>query len=169
MRIPCSSRKPRSPNSKPSSNKFAAVTRNALKRCRRVWLDGLVTAFSDRIHPIDVNVAVRAGRLLPYCQSGRPRHRFHDAVLAATAQVHGHGLLTKRRLRLRRLDAGQSGVPLNEPFCSAGIRTKRRPREVARIRLTGKMAHDDLVCPPPVSARDHPAWMSPTKRCGEGY
>src|SRR5271166_3746022 len=30
-------------------------------------------------------------------------------------------------------------------------------RTVARIRLTGKMAHDDLVCPPPVSARDHPA------------
>jgi antitoxin (DNA-binding transcriptional repressor) of toxin-antitoxin stability system len=29
------------------------------------WLDGLVTTFSDRIHPIDVNVAIRAGRLLP--------------------------------------------------------------------------------------------------------
>jgi hypothetical protein len=27
---------------------------------------------------------------------GPARHRFHDAVLAATAQVHGHGLLTKR-------------------------------------------------------------------------
>ena len=30
-------------------------------------------------------------------------------------------------------------------------------RTVARIRLTGKMAHDDFVFPPPVSARDHPA------------
>jgi len=60
------------------------------------WLDGLVTAFSDRIHPVDVKIAVRAGRLLPYCQAGHLRHRFHDAVLAATAQVHGHGLLTKR-------------------------------------------------------------------------
>ena len=28
---------------------------------------------------------------------------------------------------------------------------------VARIRLSGKMAHDDLVFPPSVSARDHPA------------
>src|SRR5271170_4458368 len=30
-------------------------------------------------------------------------------------------------------------------------------RTIARIRLTGKMAHDDLVCPPPVSACDYPA------------
>jgi Beta-lactamase len=28
---------------------------------------------------------------------------------------------------------------------------------VARCGLPGKMANDDLVCPPPVSARDHPA------------
>jgi toxin FitB len=60
-------------------------------------LDGLVTTFRDRIHPIDVNVAIRAGRLLPYRQQADdPRHRFHDAVLAATAQIHGHRLLTKR-------------------------------------------------------------------------
>jgi hypothetical protein len=29
-------------------------------------------------------------------QSDDARHRFHDAVLAATAQIHGHRLLTKR-------------------------------------------------------------------------
>jgi toxin FitB len=61
------------------------------------WLDGLVATFGDRIHPIDVNVAIRAGRLLPYRQQSEDaRHRFHDAVLAATAQIHGHRLLTKR-------------------------------------------------------------------------
>jgi hypothetical protein len=38
-----------------------------------------------------------ASGLLPYRQIGPARHRFHDAVLAATAQVHGHGLLTKRQ------------------------------------------------------------------------
>jgi hypothetical protein len=38
----------------------------------------------------------RGSGLLPYRQIGPARHRFHDAVLAATAQVHGHGLLTKR-------------------------------------------------------------------------
>src|SRR6516165_6788930 len=30
-------------------------------------------------------------------------------------------------------------------------------RTIARIRLVGKMAHDDLVCPPSVCTRDHPA------------
>ena len=63
---------------------------------------------------------------------------------------------------------------------------------VARRGLAGKIADDDLVCPPPVSARDHPArrlalcavsrsaiatskislrsvvWISPTKRYGDG-
>ena len=56
----------------------------------------LVTGFGDRIHPVDSGVAVRAGRLLPYCREGHVRHRFHDAVLAATAQIHGHALLTKK-------------------------------------------------------------------------
>jgi predicted nucleic acid-binding protein len=62
----------------------------------QAWFDGLVTTFSDRIHPIDIHVAVRAGSLLPYRQEGLPRDRFYDVVLAATAQIHGHGLLTKR-------------------------------------------------------------------------
>src|SRR5271168_6466 len=30
-------------------------------------------------------------------------------------------------------------------------------RTLARIRLSGKMAHDDLVCPPSVPACGHPA------------
>jgi predicted nucleic acid-binding protein len=60
------------------------------------WLDGLVMTFGDRIHPVDIDVAMRAGRLLTHCNAGFARHRFHDALLAATAQIHGHGLLTKR-------------------------------------------------------------------------
>jgi PIN domain nuclease of toxin-antitoxin system len=62
----------------------------------RDWLDGLISTFSDRIHLVDAAVAVRAGRLLPHCQSGFPRYRFHDVLLVATAQTHGHSLLTKR-------------------------------------------------------------------------
>jgi toxin FitB len=62
----------------------------------RKWLEELVADFADRIHPIDSKIALRAGRLLPYCQAGRLRHRFHDAVLVATAQLHDHSLLTKR-------------------------------------------------------------------------
>jgi predicted nucleic acid-binding protein len=62
----------------------------------RDWLDGLISTFSDRIHLVDAEVAVRAGKLLPHCNTGLPRYRFHDVVLVATAQTHGHGLLTKR-------------------------------------------------------------------------
>ncbi len=69
-----------------------ASRRDALRH----WLDGLAADFADRIHPLDAEVALRAGRLLSRLGSGFPRHRFHDAVLAATAQIHGHHLLTKR-------------------------------------------------------------------------
>jgi predicted nucleic acid-binding protein len=62
----------------------------------RTWLDGITSHFADRIHPVDPETAMRAGALMPSLQSGLPRHRFHDAILAATAQIHGHGLLTRR-------------------------------------------------------------------------
>lgn len=79
----------------------AAIARIPSSQTKRAevlgrWLEGLVSDFADRIHEIDSNIALRAGTLLPYCQAGPPRHRFHDALLVATAQIHGHGLLTKR-------------------------------------------------------------------------
>jgi hypothetical protein len=69
---------------------------NARISALRDWLDGLLSAFGDRIHPADAAIAVRAGRLLPFCNQGHVCHRFHDAVLVATAQACGHGLLSKR-------------------------------------------------------------------------
>jgi hypothetical protein len=36
---------------------------------KRKWLDAVVASFSDRIHPVDAEIAVRAGRLLPRCQA----------------------------------------------------------------------------------------------------
>jgi predicted nucleic acid-binding protein len=60
------------------------------------WLEGIVSGFADRIHPIDTEIALLAGELLPQCHAGPFRHWFHDALLVATARVHGHGLLTKR-------------------------------------------------------------------------
>ena len=62
----------------------------------RKWLEDITTHFGDRIHPVDDKIAVRAGALLPLCHAGHPRHRFHDALLVATTQLHDHGLLTKR-------------------------------------------------------------------------
>jgi predicted nucleic acid-binding protein len=62
----------------------------------RKWLEELVSDFAARIHPIDNKIALRAGGLISHCKAGRPRHHFHDAILVATAQIHGHGVLTKR-------------------------------------------------------------------------
>jgi predicted nucleic acid-binding protein len=78
-----------------------AITRIPAGRARRAealrrWLNGIVSGLGDRIHPIDSEIALRAGTILHHCQAGHPRHRFHDALLVATAQVHGHGLLTIR-------------------------------------------------------------------------
>jgi toxin FitB len=62
----------------------------------RHWLDELAASFTDRIHSVDPAIAVRAGTFLPRLKSNNTRHPLHDAILVATAQVHGHGLLTRR-------------------------------------------------------------------------
>ena len=62
----------------------------------RKWLDGISDLFADRIHPIDSSIAIRAGALAPSLVNALPRHRRHDALLVATAQIHGHALLTRR-------------------------------------------------------------------------
>jgi predicted nucleic acid-binding protein len=62
----------------------------------RIWFDEITTRFADRIHPVDAAIAIRAGGLLPSLTNGHPRHRFHDALLVATAQLQGHGLITRR-------------------------------------------------------------------------
>ena len=41
-------------------------------------------------------VAMRAGELMRSWRGGLPIYRFHDVLLVATAQVHGHCRLTKR-------------------------------------------------------------------------
>jgi toxin FitB len=63
---------------------------------QRKWLDEITARFADRIHPVDAAIAIRAGGVLPSLTIGHPRHRLHDALLVATAQLHGHGLITRR-------------------------------------------------------------------------
>ena len=77
----------------------AAIKRIPASQGERVdaltkWLDGLVTNFSDRIDPLDGKVAARATEIRQ--RTGFISVRYHDALLAATAQLYGHGLLTKR-------------------------------------------------------------------------
>jgi predicted nucleic acid-binding protein len=76
-------------------NKLSGV-QSERAHAQRKWLDEIITRFADRIHPVDVAIAIRAGRVLPSLTNGQPRHRFHDALLVATAQLQGHGLITRR-------------------------------------------------------------------------
>jgi predicted nucleic acid-binding protein len=62
----------------------------------RIWFDEITRRFADRIHPVDTAIAIRAGGVLPSLTNALPRHRFHDALLVATAQLYGHGLITRR-------------------------------------------------------------------------
>jgi toxin FitB len=62
----------------------------------RNWLGRIIDRFGDRIHPVDAAIAMRAGSLLPCRTVGLPIHHFHDVLLVATAQKHGHGLVTRR-------------------------------------------------------------------------
>jgi predicted nucleic acid-binding protein len=65
-------------------------------RALRLWLDGVAENFGDRIHSVDLAIAQRAGSLLPRLPNTVTRRPLHDAILVATAQAHGHGLLTRR-------------------------------------------------------------------------
>jgi predicted nucleic acid-binding protein len=79
----------------------AAINKTAARQperahALRVWLEGIISHFGDRIHSVDSEVSMRAGALIPRVASGLPRFRLHDAVLLATARTYGHGLLTRR-------------------------------------------------------------------------
>ncbi|TWG87006.1 hypothetical protein L602_001900000090 [Cupriavidus gilardii J11] len=73
----------------------------------RAWLDGRVLPqFSGRILPVDHLVALRCARLhVPDRQSER------DAIIAATALVHGMTVVTRNTA-----DFAASGVPTLDPW-----------------------------------------------------
>jgi predicted nucleic acid-binding protein len=79
----------------------AAIAKGPVAQTQRreamgAWLEGLASQYADRIYPVDLQIAMRAGEIMPHLQIGHMRYRFHDALLLATAQLHGHGLLTRR-------------------------------------------------------------------------
>jgi toxin FitB len=73
----------------------------------RAWLDNRVLpAFADRVLPIDAEVARRCARLhVPDPQDER------DALIAATALVHGMKVVTRNAT-----DFGRSGVQVINPW-----------------------------------------------------
>jgi len=73
----------------------------------RIWLDALVLPeFSGRIFPIDTAVALRCARLhVPDPRAER------DALIAATALVHGMTVVTRNLA-----DFAATGAPLLNPW-----------------------------------------------------
>lgn len=66
----------------------------------RAWLDGsVVPAFSGRIVPVDVSVVLRAASL--HVPDPAP---FRDALIGATAIVHGLAVVTRNARDFERFD-----------------------------------------------------------------
>jgi len=74
------------------------------------WQAGLVSAYGDRIVPVDAAVADRWGRL-----NVPDRVPAVDGMLAATALVHGWTLVTRNTSDVQR-----TGVPTINPFTPTG-------------------------------------------------
>lgn len=75
----------------------------------QLWLHETQTDFSDRIIPIDRQVALAWGRIA----AGRSRS-VTDGLIAATAQVHGLTLVTRNTR-----DFDDLGIPLVNPWTEA--------------------------------------------------
>jgi toxin FitB len=74
----------------------------------RAWLDeGVTTAFADRVLPMDERVSRRAARL--HVPDPTP---FRDAVIGATALVHGMTVVTRNRRDFDRF----SGLDVLDPW-----------------------------------------------------
>jgi predicted nucleic acid-binding protein len=79
-------------------------------RLLRTWLDGRVVAgFGTRILPVDTAIVRRSARL----HVPDPR-RFRDALIAATALVHGLTVVSRNVA-----DFEPTGVPLVNPWTPA--------------------------------------------------
>ena len=79
-----------------SSIEILSAKQSQRGAAQQKWFNDLTARYADRIHQVDAELAIRAGALLPSLRQAHPRHRLHDALLVATAQIHGHGLLTRR-------------------------------------------------------------------------
>jgi toxin FitB len=76
-------------------------------RVLRAWLDNSVLpAFAERVLPIDTNVAKRCARLHAPDPNGD-----RDALIAATALVHGMTVVTRDAT-----DFGRTGVEVINPW-----------------------------------------------------
>jgi predicted nucleic acid-binding protein len=60
----------------------------------RRWLEGILSIFEDRIVPMDAAVATQVGAIDDAATSRGHSPGLADIIIAATAQVHGHIVVT---------------------------------------------------------------------------
>lgn len=60
----------------------------------RLWLETTMSDFQDRILPVDINVALAAGRLEGTMLARGHNGQLADILIAATAQAHGLTVVT---------------------------------------------------------------------------
>lgn len=58
------------------------------------WLGRILDAYDERVLPLDAEVAKVAGVLTEEARANGRHPGLSDVLIAATAQAHGHGLLT---------------------------------------------------------------------------
>ena len=75
------------------------------------WLETVLHLYSARILPVDIETARRAGRLSDVARGRGHAPGFADLLIAATAQAHGHVVLTRNLRHFLPL-----GIAAHNPF-----------------------------------------------------
>ena len=85
----------------------------AYRKAKRLsdWLETLLHLYGSRVLPVDLPTARCAGRLADRARGQGHAPGLADLVIAATAQKHGHTILTRNLRHFGPLD-----VPALDPF-----------------------------------------------------
>lgn len=77
------------------------------------WLDRILTMYGERILSLDAEVGKVAGVLTEDARANSRHPDLSDVLIAATAQAHGHGLMTDN---MRHFEPLRLRVPLLNPL-----------------------------------------------------
>lgn len=97
-----------------------------------VWLEEVFQAHEGRIIPVDKDVALQAGVLMANARAAGAEPDLADALIAATAKVHGMEVLTFNDADFRPMQVAYRN-PLTDPPRIARHRTREKLRPTVRI------------------------------------